>query len=1101
MLKRLKSVSMMLFLMGASSGAAYAVSNPGVTDVKITQQNGTCTGVVLDATGETVIGASVVVKGTTNGTITGLDGDFSLSNVKKGAIIQISFVGYVTQEVKYNGEPLKVTLQEDSQTLGEVVVTGFGGVQKAKTMTAATSTVPVNTLAKLPVASMSEGLGGRVTGVITQQPSGAPGENAKIWIRGGSNILYVIDDVVLETKQGEDFFNRLRPDDIASMSILKDAAATAVYGPRAKDGVVVIATKRGADGAPTITFNQKLSIMTPSYRAKGMSSYEYAQARNEVEFANFQESPTFNNEALSKYYMGDLWQKGYNRTDIMNMVNSQYGTNYTIDKINDLFNPNVTQGGNIQDYYSTYDPWEMFEHTQPMYQTNLSIRGGGDRIKYYSSLGYLNQKGLNSAFDYEQINIILNTDAYLLKDKSLKFTFNLNGNTDSKKKPASGEGVFTDAMYGDWMPKGPSQWSTGLARKNSVESRLKTGFDNNETYRFQMNAALKWNLPWIEGLSATGSVNFTTTYNMNKSFNHDQEDVYDNPYATVVSTYNPQNATLYQYWYNYKLLTGTFQLDYVRSFGKHNVAAMFNYQSQTRHTNESWGKGRGFGSTLAPQLNMAAEIVTGRDGDGRPYTGGDASEWGTMGYVGRVSYDYAGKYLFQYSANYNASLSYSPNKRWGYFQAVSAGWVMSEESWFKNLISSKTLNMLKIRAGYGLVGKEVGNPFSYLTQYGQNGTRVLFGDGMVANTAWNEKSVASDLSWSSSKQLNAGLDFGFLNDRLTGSIDTYLYMNSGEDVNMTADMIRSDILGMPTIPKINAPFVTSKKGGFEVSLNWQDKIGKVGYRVGVNYSHWDERVVRHTDQKFNYYYNGRNNIGRRNMHPVYKAGFITNGLVGSWDQLYNSPMYGKTNINLGTFAIRDMNGDGVLSYGGDVYDLNKPGTTPLDQFGVTLGADWKGFDIELFFQGATNVSGAMPSPMRSQQSYMWNYGQYAFQNSYLPSNGNTDAALPLPVSEGNGWGYDNVDWWAFDASYLKLKNISVRYDLKRTLFRNLNTIQGFDISFVVTNAFTWTKSSYPLKGLQDPEFITSGASIYNSNGTLGSYPTQRSYTLGVTITL
>lgn len=1071
-----------------------------VLPLTLMAQNINVSGTVVDNLGEPVIGASVMVKGTANGTITNLDGQFNLSNVKQGATIVVSFIGYVTQEVKADSQLLKVELKEDSQTLQEVVVTGYGGVQKAKTMTASAATVRVDELAKLPVTSMSEGLGGRVTGVITQQGSGAPGENAKIWIRGGSNILYVIDDVVLETKQGEDFFNRLRPDDIASMSILKDAAATAVYGPRAKDGVVVIATKRGQDGAPTITFNQKVSIMTPSYRAKGMSSYDFAKARNEVEFANFQESPTFNNEALSKYYMGDLWQKGYNQADIMNMVNQEYGTSYSSKDIADLFDPFKTQKGNIQDYFSTYDPWEMFDHVQPMYQTNLSIRGGGERVKYYSSLGYLKQKGLSSSFDYEQINIILNTDAYLLKDKSLKFTFNLNGNTNTKKKPNRGEAVFTDAMYGDWMPKNPSEWSTGLPRKKSVNSLLKTGFNDVEAYRFQMNTALKWNLPWVEGLSAMGSVNFTTTYNMNKSFKYDEEDVYDTPYSTVVSAFNPQNAELYQYWYNYKLLTGTFQIDYARSFGKHNLAGMVNYQSQTRHTNESWGRGKGFGSTLAPQLNMASEIVTGRDGDGNPYTGGNAGEWGTMGFVGRVSYDYANKYLFQYSANYNASLSYSPGKRWGYFQAVSAGWVLSEESWFKNFISPKVLNMFKIRAGYGLVGKEVGDPFSYLTQYGQNGTRVLFGDGMIANTAWYENTVASDLSWSSSKQLNAGIDFGLLNDRLTGSIDTYLYMNSGEEMNMTADMIRTDILGMPNVPKINAPYVTSKKGGFEISLNWQDKIGQVTYRVGGNYSYWDERVVRHTDTKNSYYYVGRNDIGQRNMHPVYTTGFKTSGLYGSWNQMYNSMLEGSQNPNLGTFIIRDMNGDGRIS-AGDMYTLNNPGTTPLTQYGFTLGANWKGLDVELFFQGAANVSGAMPSPLRSQQSYMWNYGQYAFQNSYLPSNGNTKAALPLPVSEGQGWGYDYVDVWAFDASYLKLKNISVRYDLKRNLLKRVSVIQGCDVSFVVTNAFTWTKDSYPLKGLQDPEFITSGASIYNNNGTLGSYPTQRSYTFGVTVTL
>ena len=1064
--------------------------------IALMAQNINVKGTVLDPAGESVIGASVMAKGTTNGTITDIDGNFTLSNVKKGATITVSYVGYLTQEVKANGEFLKITLQEDAQTLQEVVVTGYGGVQKAKTMTASAATVRVDELAKLPVTSIADGLGGRVTGVITQQRSGAPGENTKIWIRGGENILYVIDDVVLETAQGEEFFNRLRPDDIAAMSILKDAAATAVYGPRAKDGVVVISTKRGQEGAPTITFNQKVSIMTPSYRPKGLSSYEYAKARNEVEFANFSESPQFNNETLSKYYMGDLWQKGYNQSDIMNMVNNEYGTNYSAQDIADLFDPFKTQGGNIQDYYSTYDPWEMFNHVQPMYQTNLSIRGGSERLKYYSSVGYLNQKGISPTFDYEQINFVLNTDAYLLNDKSLKFTFNMNGNTNTKKKPNKGEGVFNKVMYDDGvMPNHPAQWSTGKARNNSVASLLNNGFDNTEAYRYQMNAALKWNLPWVEGLAVSGSVNFTTSYDMKKAFKYDQEEVYDNPYATVVRAYEPNNAELTQKWSNYKLLTGIFQIDYARAFGKHNVSGMVNYQSQTRHTNNSSLKKKGYGSTLAPQIDMGAEFVTGLDGDKVPYTGGNAGEWGTMGFVGRVTYDYANKYLLQYSSNYNASLSYSPDKRWGYFQAVSAGWVMTEEGWFKNLVNPRVLNMLKIRAGYGLVGKEVGSPFSFLTKYAQNNTRVLFGDAASPNIAWKENNVASDLSWSSSKQLNAGVDFALFRDRLTGSFDTYLYMNSGEEMNMTAEMIRTDILGMPNIPQINAPYVTSKKGGIEFTLNWQDKIGQFAYRLGATFSHWDERVVRHSDEDNSYFYVGQDNIGKRAMHEVYQSGYTTNGLFGSWEQMYNSMLHGSRNPNLGTFIIRDMNNDGVIGVG-DQPNFNTPGKIPLTQYGFNLGVNWKGIDVDLFFQGAALVSGPMPSPMRSQQAFMWNYGQYAYPLSYLPSNGNVDAAIPLPASDSKTWGSNYVDRWAYDASYLKLKNINVRYDLKRTLLKRVSIIEGCDVSFVVINAFTWTKKSFPLKNLQDPEFI-SGV----GTGGLGSYPTQRSYTFGVTVTL
>lgn len=769
-------------------------------------QTKTVSGTVVDKQNEPLIGVAVRVQGTSIAAATNFDGQFTLNNVPENGVLEISYVGMATQRVPVAGKStFRITLEEDSEMLQEVVVTGYGGVQKAKTVTASASAVNVKDLAKLPVTSMSEGLGGRVTGVITQQSSGAPGENVKIWIRGGSNILYVIDDVVMESAQGNEFFSRLRPDDIASMSILKDASATAVYGPRAANGVVVIATKRGQEGAPVITFNQKVSLMTPSYRAKGMSPYEFALARNEVAFANYQESPTFNNTELSKYYMGDLWQKGYSQADILRLVNERYNLGYTLTDIQDLFDPYKTQGGNIQDYYSAYDPWDMFDHVQPMYQTNVSIRGGSERVRYYSSLGYLNQKGVSKNFDYSQVNFVLNTDAFLLKDKSLKFTFNVNGNKTDQRKPAAGEGIFNSAMYGDWMPKKPLEWSTGLPRKHSVTSLLNTGFNNTDVYRFQMNSALKWDLPWVEGLAASASLNYTTSYNMNRAFNHDQENVYDAPYSTSFSNYNPDNAQVYQYWGNYNLITGIFQLDYNRSFGKHNFTAMANYQSQIRRTNWTSARKKGYPTTLAPQLDLGAEMQN---------IGGSASEWGSASYIGRLTYDYDNKYLFQYSANYNGSLSYSPEKRWGYFQAVSLGWVMTEENWFKDLVNPTIVNMLKIRGGIGLVGNDaVGYPFSFLTQYAQKDGRVLFGADMNPDVAWTVSTIANDLKWSSSTQTGLGVDFGFLRDRLTGSFDTYLYLNKGDVMNMTDEMIRTDILGMPNVPQINAPFSTSRKGG------------------------------------------------------------------------------------------------------------------------------------------------------------------------------------------------------------------------------------------------------------------------------------------------
>ncbi|MDO5570955.1 MAG: SusC/RagA family TonB-linked outer membrane protein [Bacteroidales bacterium] len=1075
-----------------NSFPSFAASEAAMETVSLMQQDGKATGTVNDVMGP-IIGATVLVKGTQNGTVTDFDGHFSLENVKSGSTLVISYIGYVTKEVKYSGQPITVNLEEDNTQLSEVVVTGYGGVQKAKTMTAAAVAVPVKTIAKLPVVSLGEGLGGRVTGVTTQQSSGAPGESTKIWVRGGSDVLYVIDDVVMETEQGEQFFSRLRPSDIASMTILKDASATAVYGPRASDGVVVVQTKRGQEGQVEITVEQKVSIMTPSYRPKVMNSYDYAKTLNDLYAASYQTNPAYNNTELSKYYMGYLWQKGVSQQDMAGLVNKEYGMNYSLQDIQNLFDARYTQGGNIQDYYSTYDPWDMFDHVQPMYQTNVSARGGSDRLKYYSSLGYLNQQGISPIYGYEQINLILNTDSYLLSDKSLKFTLNVNGNIASKERPAAGESVFTDAMYGSIMPTRPAQWSTGLRRAGSVESLLNTGFNNTKSYSFQTNMGLKYNLPWVEGLSASANVHFNTNYSMNKQFNHDQVGVYSSPVAAAENAFNSDNANVYQYWSNYLLTTGIFQIDYAKSIGKHNFNAMVNYQSQVRNTNFTSAKRKGYPTTFVEQVENGATIVDAKGGEGK---------WGSSSYIGRISYDYAGKYMAQFNVNTNGSLNYSKDKRWGTFPSASVGWLMSEENFFKENVNPEFISSAKIRGGFGIVGAEVGSAFQYINQYAQSGDRLLLGTNMDQNVGWYESNVANDLTWSKSQQWNGGLDVSFLNNRLEANFDTFLYLNSGSAMDMNQEEIRTDILGMPNTPQINADFETSRKGGFEIALKWQDKIADFSYHVGVNYSYWDERITRHTSQDTDWYYKNLNNLGKRTTSDaVYAWSWQTKpGLFSSFDQMYNSYLHMTRNQSPGTFIMDDVNGDGVLNYGDYVYN-NFPGSVPLTLAGLTLGGNYKGFDFELFFQGATNVTGATPSPLRSQQSYMWKYGQYAFSSSYLPSNPNTDASLPIPVGEGNGWGYNMVDRWQFDASYIKLKNISVRYDLKNQLLKNLKYIQGLELSFVATNVFTLTKDSYPLKGFCDPEFITTGSSIYATGGTLGSYPVQRGYTFGVTVTL
>ena len=1102
MLKGFKPISLILIAGTLSfSGNVYADVESVRQSTSIAQQSGKVTGTVEDDFGP-VIAASVIVKGTTNGIVTDMDGKFSLEGVKKGATIQISYIGYTTYEVKYTGQSnINVKLAEDLQALDEVIITGYGGIQKAKTLTASAVVVKLESIAKLPVTSVSDGLGGRVTGIISQASSGAPGETTKIWIRGGSKILYVIDDVVMDTEQGEVFFNRLRPDDIASMTVLKDASATAVYGPRASDGVVVVSTKKGKSGSVDITYSQKFTIMTPSYRPETMSSWDYVNQKNNLYAANMEENPAFNATEMSKYYMGHLNQQGYGRQDILGMTNQKYDLGYSLQDVNDLFNPFVTQGGNIEDYYQTYDPWEFFEHAQPMLQSNISVRGGGDRVKYYSSLGYLSQSGISDSYGYDQYNALINTEALLLHDKSLKFTLNLNGIMTEKKQPAGGNGIFNSILVeGSEKPNVPRNWSTGLAKKDGLDSKLNTGFNNTDDYNLQASMGLKWSLPWVEGLAVGANLNYNHSYSMNKTFNHPQMNVYGSPYATKIESFNPESANVKQSWNNYSLTTGIFQVDYNKSIGKHNISAMVNYQSQVRNTNSTWASAKGYPTIDVPQI-AAGATQTGR--------GGGETSWGSSTYVGRFSYDYDSKYLFQLSGNYNGSLCYSEDKRWGLFYAFSGGWVLTEEDFIKDNINTDIVSMFKIRAGYGVVGNEISGPFDYMNKYRQsgkynnNGTidklhQILLGPGMSAQPAWNEYHIASDLTWGESQQFSGGVDFGFLNDRLSGSFDTYLYMNKGDDMDMNQKLTYTPVLGMPSAPKVNAPYITSHKGGIEFALNWNDNIGDFNYRVGVNYTHWNKVVTRHTKEETNHYYPYLNSLGKREEEKTYEVQWETNGLWGSQADMYDSYLHFNRNHTTGTFIMQDLNGDGVLNGGDQVWN-DRAGSTPQTIYGINLGAGWKNFSLDVFFQGASDVTGNVPSPARSQQDYFWNYGKLMFQNTYTPDNPNVDAGIQIPTSASRGWGSNYVDAWVYDASYLKLKNISLSYDFKQSVLKDVKYIKGLQLNFIANNVFTWVKKDNPMKGMTDPEYLPAN-SIWGE-GKLGSYPTQRSYTFSAIVTL
>ena len=403
MLKRLKSVSMMLFLMGASTGAAYAVASPGVTDLKITQQSGTCTGVVKDATGETVIGASVVVKGTTNGTITDFDGNFTLNDVKNGDVIQISFVGYITQEMKWNGTPLNVILKDDTQTLDEVVVVGYGGSQKRAALTTAITKMDDQVLKKAAYSNVGQSLQGSVSGLRVVNTTGQPGSSPNITLRGGATItgdnsaaLIIVDGIVRNNMAD------INSSDIESIQVLKDAASTAIYGARANGGVILIETKKGKEGKVDVNYKFKMGM---NFARKG---YEYLNAGDYLYYTRLGFKNA--NQAVAGY--SDGWnpdtQNGCGTTknnyDVRYLEGNEDLVNQGWQTMTDPYSGKQLV---YKDYHGAMDD-EIFNSPALMQDHYISINGGNDKGTFAASLGYYDEDGQVVGTGYQRFNGSLN---------------------------------------------------------------------------------------------------------------------------------------------------------------------------------------------------------------------------------------------------------------------------------------------------------------------------------------------------------------------------------------------------------------------------------------------------------------------------------------------------------------------------------------------------------------------------------------------------------------------------------------------------------------------------------------------------------------------
>ncbi len=997
-------------------------------------------GVVTDGTGETVIGASVLEKGTTNGTITDLDGKFILT-VNENAVLQISYVGYSTQEVPVKGKTsFNITLKEDSEMLEEVVVVGYGA-QKKESVVGAISQVSNKELLQSPAANVSQAISGKIAGVITSQTSGAPGsDDTQIYIRGRATFagdaqpLVLVDGVERE-------FSQIAPDDIETISVLKDASATAVYGVRGANGVMLITTKRGKEQKPEVSLTANWQIQNPTRTDTYLDSYQ---------------SVMLLEEALAN----DGLPSQYSASDIEMFRRSVAGELTGVDA---MLYPNV-------DWYD-----EVLNSTAPAQRYNVSVRGGTKRMRYYASAELYDQQGLvkdlsNDAYgnssspSFRRYAFRANMDFFLIKDLTVSVNFGTRfeerGGPNSNESSGYSEIFYEMNHTPGWLFPVSAQVQNGEKTEtiyggtsqyqNNIVGRLaEAGFYRATNTINETNFIADYKMDWLTpGLSVKGMLSFDyDSYNRklySKSFATYQ--LTDTSNLSELKSWNRFNsdgelAGSQSHAADYKLYMEA-QVNYARTFGKHDVTGMVLYNQNDHRVND--------------------ELA-------RRY----------QGLVGRATYAYDDRYLAEVNFGYNGSENFMKGRRFGFFPAFSVGWRVSNESFMEKY--SNWLNNLKIRASYGQVGNDI---------YSVNGVVQRF----LYEEAWNQ--IANDytfgtsgqtgiyeaqypnyrVTWERAHKYNLGIEFGLFNGLLNGNVD--VFYEKRNDI-LTTYQTRPEWVGV-NMAAGNLGKTTNK--GYEIELKHHNTIGKdFDYTVGFTFSHAKNEITSKDEPALMTEYR------KEEGHPIGQYyGLVCDGFVTQADidggQLPTSTF---GDVKVGDLKYRDMNNDGFI----DERDETFIGYSdvPENMFALTLGANYKGWGFSIMFQGVNKVS-----------RYYDAEAMYAFVNGGKVKEHHLQRWDPAQSEEYNlanakypllhydSYGDHNQRQNSFflkNGAFVRLKNIELSYTLPKEWIKVVG-MSNCRLYVNANNLVTWDH----LDGLTDPE----------SNGS-NRYPIMKTVNFGVNI--
>ncbi len=1000
------------------------------------------TGIVKDQTGEPIIGASVLEKGSTNGVITDLDGNFKLtvSNAVK-AVLQISYVGYKTQEISVNGKTLlEVVLKEDTELLDEVVVVGYGA-QKKESVVGAISQVSSKELLASPAANVSQAIAGKIPGVITTQTSGAPGQDdTKINIRGRATFagdgspLILVDGV-------ERTFSQIAPDDIETISVLKDASATAVYGVRGANGVMLITTKRGRDQKPEVNLTANWQIQSPTRSDTYLDSYQ---------------SVVLLEEALKN----DGLPSQFSANDIEMYRKSAAGELSGLDA---MLYPNV-------DWYD-----EVLKKSAPAQRYNVSVRGGTKRMRYYASAELYDQKGLikelsqdmygnSSSPSYRRYAFRANMDLFLTKD----LTFSVNFGTRFEERRGSNtseSSTFSQTFYEmnhtpGWLFPVSYEVQNGESTKtlyggssqyqsNIVAALAKGGYYRATNTINETNFVLDYKMDWLtKGLSAKGMVSFDydsyykkmfkadfATYELNDRDNYESMDAYNQFNSDGELAYSKENSTTYKLYMEA-------QVNYARQFGKHDVTAMALYnQNDYRYNSE-----------LAKRY---------------------------QGLVGRVTYGYDDRYLAEFNAGYNGSENFLQGKRFGFFPAVSLGWRISNEEFMAG--TAQWLNNLKIRASYGEVGNDIytvngtAQRFLYEEKWSQVSNAYYFGSS--GKTGIYESQYPNlGVTWERAHKYNVGLEFGLWNGLLNGNID--VFYEKRNDI-LTSYLTRPQWVGVALAA---GNLGETKNSGYEIELKHNNRINEdLSYNVGLTYSHARNEIISMDEPELKTAYRKREGNPISQYFGLIAEGFVTQADLDNPD----FPVSTFGTVKVGDLKYKDANGDGFI----DDRDESRIGYSdiPENTYALSLGVNYKGWGFSVMFQGVDHVSRyydaeamyAFVSGGKVKEHHLerWNPAQ---SEAYNLQHAN------YPLLHYDNYGDHNQRTNSFflkNGSFVRLKNIELSY----TLPENWSKVAGMSNCRLYVNAnnlITWDH----LNNLTDPE----------SNGS-NRYPIMKTVNFGVNI--